>query len=85
MSAIGKVKFRTDRHSYYFSHNERVEIDTEDLNKIPDDCLSYKDPTPNKTAIRTIAAGTRMLNRILLLSALSIVCLHFLIIIYQMI
>lgn len=52
MNAIGKVKFKTDRHSYYFSHNERVELDTKDVNKIPEDCLSYKEPTPNKAAIK---------------------------------
>ena len=53
MNTTGKVKFKTSLHSYWVQKNpESVVIDTEDVRAIPEDYLTFKEPEPNKTAIK---------------------------------
>jgi len=53
MNTTGKVKFKTSLHSYWVQKNpESVVIDTEDVKAIPEDYLTFKEPEPNKTAIK---------------------------------
>ena len=53
MITTGKVKFKTSLHSYWVQKNpESVVIDTEDVRAIPEDYLTFKEPEPNKTAIK---------------------------------
>lgn len=53
MNTTGKVKFKTALHSYWVQKNpESVVIDTEDVREIPEDYLTFKEPEPNKTAIK---------------------------------
>lgn len=53
MNTTGKVKFKTALHSYWVQKNpESVVIDTEDVRAIPEDYLTFKEPEPNKTAIK---------------------------------
>lgn len=53
MNTTGKVKFKTSLHSYWVQKNpESVVIDTEDVREIPEDYLTFKEPEPNKTAIK---------------------------------
>lgn len=53
MNTTGKVKFKTSLHSYWVQKNpESVVIDTEDIRAIPEDYLTFKEPEPNKTAIK---------------------------------
>ena len=53
MQATGKLKFKTAAHSYWVQQNpESVVIDTDDVRAIPEDYLTFKDPEPNKTAIK---------------------------------
>ena len=53
MNVTGKVKFKTALHSYWVQKNpESVVIDVEDVRAIPEDYLTFKEPEPNKTAIK---------------------------------
>lgn len=53
MQATGKLKFKTAAHSYWVQQNpESVVIDTKDVRAIPEDYLTFKEPEPNKTAIK---------------------------------
>lgn len=58
MNTTGKVKFKTSLHSYWVQKNpESVVIDTEDVRAIPEDYLTFKEPEPNKTAIKAAIKG----------------------------
>lgn len=53
MTATGKTKFKTAQNSFWIQKNpESVVIDTEDVRAIPEDYLTFKEPEPNKTAIK---------------------------------
>ena len=53
MNTTGKVKFKTPLHSYWVQKNpESVVIDTEDVRAIPEDYLTFKEPEPDKAAIK---------------------------------
>lgn len=53
MQTTGKVKFKTAQNSFWVQKNpESVVIDTEDVRAIPEDYLTFKEPEPNKTAIK---------------------------------
>ena len=53
MEATGKTKFKTELFSFGIQNNApSVVIDVEDVFKIPDDFLKYKDPEPDKTLIK---------------------------------
>jgi hypothetical protein len=53
MEATGKTKFKTQLFSFGIRNNaESVVIDTEDVTDIPAEFLKFKDPEPNKTALK---------------------------------
>lgn len=53
MEHTGKTKFKTDLFSFNIQNNApSVVIDAEDINDIPDTFLKFKDPEPNKVAIK---------------------------------
>lgn len=53
MESTGKIKFKTDLFSFNIQNNApSVVIDAEDINDIPDTFLKFKDPEPNKAAIK---------------------------------
>lgn len=53
MEATGKTKFKTELFSFGIQNNApSVVIDVEDVFKIPDDFLKYKDPEPDKNLIK---------------------------------
>lgn len=49
-AVLGGQKYETTKVSINFRHNQKVEIT--DFTKIPDNYLRYKEPEPNKTAIK---------------------------------
>lgn len=53
MEATGKTKFKTELFSFGIQNNApSVIIDVEDVFKIPEDYLKYKDPEPDKKLIK---------------------------------
>ncbi len=57
MKLTGKTKFKTPYYSFYTQSSDSVVIDTEDIYKIPEEYLKYKDPEVNKTALREALKG----------------------------
>lgn len=58
--ALNGEKFKSDRVVVSYRKSEQVEIGTDfDWTTAPDEYLSFKDPAPNKTAIKkALKAGT---------------------------
>lgn len=53
MNSTGKTKFKTALHSYWVQANpESVVIDAENVRDIPEDYLKFKEPEPDKKAIK---------------------------------
>ena len=59
MQLTGKTKFKTPFYSFYTQATDSVVLDTEDIFKVPEEYLKYKDPEVNKTALKeALKSGT---------------------------
>ena len=48
----GKKNLKTEKFTYGTRKSSNVVIDAKSIYDLPDDCLRYKDPEPDKTAIK---------------------------------
>lgn len=63
MEATGKTKFKTELFSFGIQNNApSVIIDVEDVFRIPDDYLKYKDPEPDKKLIKQAIDAGQMID-----------------------
>ena len=52
LELTGKKNLKTEKFTFGTRKSSNVVIDAESIYDLPDDCLRYKDPEPDKTAIK---------------------------------
>ena len=52
LELTGKKNLKTEKFTYGTRKSSNVVIDAKSIYDLPDDCLRYKDPEPDKTAIK---------------------------------